>query len=124
MNRELNKLWPQVPQWAKLKILQIATISVKPERWRMVVLPPGKLHSRLKDKYLVSNLGRLKNISTGRIVTQYNYVVAAKPVHRIVALTWLKRKSPATNTVMHLDNDGTNNWTGNLKWGTPKQNVK
>lgn len=123
MNNELKRLWPQIPQWAKDKILQIATISVKPERWRMVVLPPGKLTSRLKGKYLVSNLGRLKRISTGRIVNQYNYAVAAKSVHRIVALAWLKRKSIKTNTVMHLDNDGTNNWVGNLKWGTPKQNM-
>ena len=121
MTNELNKLWPSVPPWARDKILQIATISVKPERWRPVVVKPD---SRLAGKYLVSNLGRLKNISTGKIVTQYNYVIVAKPVHRIVALTWLKRKSIETNTVMHLDNDGTNNWTGNLKWGTPKENAQ
>ena len=124
MINELNKLWPQIPQWAQAKILQIATISVKRERWRMVVTLPGKFGDATKGKYLVSNLGRLKNISTGKIVTQYNSVLYNRAVHRIVALTWLKRKSLKTNTVMHLDNDGTNNWTGNLKWGTPKQNAQ
>jgi len=122
--KQLKILWSKVPQWAKEKIFQIATISVKKERWKMVVLPPSKLNSKLKGKYLVSNLGRLKNLSTGKIVTQYNSVICNKPVHRIVALTWLNRKSEKTNTVMHLDGDGTNNWKGNLKWGTAKENVE
>lgn len=121
--KELKTLWPKIPEWARDKILSIARISIKQERWKMVVLPPGKENSKMYGKYLVSNLGRLKNISTGKIVTQYNMVVAMKPVHRLVALTWLKRKSSHTNTVMHLDGDGTNNWVGNLKWGTPKKNA-
>jgi len=121
--KQLNELWPKVPDWAREDILKTATISAKQERWKMVVLPPGKESSKMYKKYLISNLGRVKNIATGKIVTQYNMVVAMKPVHRLVALTWLKRKSTETNTVMHLDNDGTNNWVGNLKWGTAKQNA-
>ncbi len=121
---ELKELWPQVPPWAKDKILQIATISVKRERWKRVVLPPGKFSDQVRDKYLVSNLGRVKNISTGKIVTQYNSIISNRPVHRLVATTWLKRKSLKTNIVMHLDDDGTNNWVGNLKWGTPQDNVQ
>jgi len=121
---ELKELWPQVPQWAKDKILQIATISVKRERWKRVVLPPGKFSDQVRGKYLVSNLGRVKNISTGKIVTQYNSIISNRPVHRLVATTWLKRKTLKTNIVMHLDDDGTNNWVGNLKWGTPQDNVQ
>lgn len=121
---ELKELWPQVPQWAKDKILQIATISVKRERWKRVVLPPGKFSDQVRGKYLVSNLGRVKNISTGKIVTQYNSIISNRPVHRLVATTWLKRKSLKTNIVMHLDDDGTNNWVGNLKWGTTQDNVQ
>ena len=112
-----------VPQWAKEKIFKIANISVKKERWKMVVLPPGKLNSKLKGKYLVSNLGRLKNLSTGKIVTQYNYVLAKRSVHRLVAATWLKQK-PKGHVVMHMDDDGTNNWIGNLKYGTRKENAQ
>lgn len=123
MNRELKQLWPDIPPWARDKILQIAAVSVKKERWKMIVSPPGKFGDAVQGKYLVSNLGRLKNVSTGKIVTQYNTVLYNRPVHRLVALTWLKRKSEKTNTVMHLDGDGTNNWTGNLKWGTAKENA-
>lgn len=90
----------------------------------MVVLPPGKFGDQVRGKYSVSNLGRVKNISTGKIVTQYSSIISNRPVHRLVATTWLKRKSTQTNTIMHLDGDGTNNWTGNLKWGTPKENVQ
>jgi len=123
MNNELIKLWPQIPQWAKDKILQIATISVKPERWRMVVPPKGRFGDRIRGKYLVSNLGRLKRVSTGKIVNQYKYAVSARPVHRMVAETWVAGQSKEKYIVMHLDGDGTNNWVGNLKWGTAQDNI-
>lgn len=43
-------------------------------------------------------------------------------VHRLVAITYIPnpRKLPV---VMHLDNDKTHNWVGNLAWGTYSDNL-
>lgn len=88
----------------------------------------------LGDKYEVSNLGRIRNKKTGRILkpylgkTGYYFVVLSNrdiqkniKVHRLVALAFIDNPSnlPIIN---HKDEDRTNNNSSNLEWCDYKYN--
>jgi hypothetical protein len=88
------------------------------------------------EKYFVSNLGRLKNIKTGRILKKRlgkrgyltnNISVKGKvkvvTIHRLIALHFITnpQNKPQVN---HKDGDKTNNKISNLEWVTSSENAK
>jgi hypothetical protein len=95
--------------------------------------------------YQVSNLGRVKSMqrkvynATGyrnvreRILKSaittsgyYNINVGvnnSKPIHRLVAVTFISNPNNYPN-VLHNDNDTSNNSVSNLRWGTQKHNMQ
>lgn len=49
--------------------------------------------------------------------------VRTENVHRVVAETWINRKSQGLSQVNHKDGDKKNNHADNLEWTTPKENT-
>lgn len=93
-----------------------------------------KLIEGYENNYAVSNLGRIKNIRHGNILSPaknekgYLYValckdgkLSSKRVHRIVASAFLGKSSLEIN---HKDGDKTNNRIDNLEYCTHSQNIR
>ena len=87
-----------------------------------------------EDTYAVSNLGRVKNIKTGRILKQskdgYDYMKVdlykdgerkTRHVHRLVLETF-KANPDNKPHVNHLDENKENNNLNNLAWSTVAEN--
>lgn len=85
--------------------------------------------------YQVSNFGRIKRVTTGRIlkggknkdgyllVRLYkNSIGSTKGIHRLVAKVFIPNpeNKPEIN---HIDEDKTNNKVSNLEWMTAKENT-
>ena len=88
-----------------------------------------------EDTYAVSNLGRVKNIKTGKILKQskdrYGYMKIGlsedgkrktHQVHRLVLETF-KANSRNCSDVNHIDENKENNALNNLEWCTHKENI-
>lgn len=91
----------------------------------------------ITDKYLISNLGNVKNIKTGLILKQY-----AKPkgykviritingkkqvlsVHRLILFTFKPNEYFSGAIVNHKDSNKLNNSLDNLEWCTYQDNSK
>jgi hypothetical protein len=85
------------------------------------------------DNYEVSNLGKVKNRKTGRILKAHlngGYLIVglsckgkthSHSVHQLIALTFIDNpeNKPQVN---HIDKDGTNNKVSNLEWCTSAEN--
>lgn len=88
------------------------------------------------EKYEVSDLGRVRNIKTGRILTQrskindYMYVRLlsaegkqfARYTHRLVASAFV-RNTCEGDQVNHKDEDKMNNRSSNLEWCSCRYNI-
>lgn len=86
--------------------------------------------------YEVSNLGRIRNPKTGRILkTQINHkgyeVISihgkSKYVHKIVASTFIKNRSRINNSsidIIHKNGDRLKNYSDNLDYTTHSENIR
>ena len=88
------------------------------------------------DMYQVSNLGRIRNKNTGKVLkpayqpSGYTIVCLRKdgknntePVRRIVMNAFNPIDNSNKYDIIHIDNDKTNNIVDNLKWVTRKYNM-
>ena len=87
-----------------------------------------------EDTYAVSNLGRVKNIKTGRILKQFKdkddymlvtlYKDGKRKTHKVHRLVLSNFKANPDNKpcVNHLDENPSNNNLNNLSWCTYKEN--
>ena len=99
------------------------------ERWKYI--------NGWEDKYAVSNTGKVKNLISGKLISQHDNGVGYKKVllwrdgvggekayvHRLVADAFLPEKCGKTE-VNHRDGDRSNNTVDNLEWVTSSENTK
>ena len=88
-----------------------------------------------EGRYQVSNLGRVKRVTTGRILKSgkhtcgylivrlsKNGIVSNKKIHRLVAQAFIPNLDNKSQ-VNHIDENKTNNLASNLEWMTAKENL-
>lgn len=104
------------------------------EVWKKV----SSIIKELPDCYEISNLGNLKNIVTGKILStsglrsgykSFRFTAKDKTeqnnkIHRLVALAFIPNDDPKKKFVNHIDGDKLNNKVTNLEWVTPSENVQ
>ena len=82
----------------------------------------------IKSPYQISNLGRLRNKNTSKILktkinNSYEYNSSVGYIHRLVAQAFIPNKE-CLPQVNHIDENKLNNKVDNLEWCTCSYNVK
>lgn len=93
------------------------------------------LYKNVNGEYLISNFGRLKNSSTGKILKHHfdtkgypqyslriNSFKLTVKAHRLVAAAFVKNNEDKPQ-VNHIDGNKQNNISSNLEWVTSKENT-
>lgn len=101
------------------------------ELWKSIPVP----FKELKKKYQVSNMGRIRNNETGKILKSslrsnylsnsfmYEKTKKSYKVHRLVAKAFIFNDNPETKKwINHIDGNRMNNTVVNLEWCTPQEN--
>lgn len=91
----------------------------------------------IKEKYEISNLGRIRNITNGNILKlnirsgyrsftyKTNGISKSVKIHRLVAKSFVKNKnSEVNNVVNHLNGDKLDSRASNLEWTTYSGNAQ
>ncbi len=100
--------------------------SSKNEFWVKI----NPLYINNMENYEISTLGRIKNSKSNRILKtskrQYDIISINKknyPIHRLLALTFIKNDDPTHKTVVNHKDKNTHNFSlDNLEWVTPHEN--
>jgi len=107
------------------------------EMWKHLRFPGW---NQLRNKYAVSNLGRIASYKTdpfidgkllnGSFTTGYRTLNLHRPgnkgtlyIHREIAKLFLKKKSGRHKYVIHLNHDKLDNNVKNLKWATLQEMI-
>jgi len=107
------------------------------EVWKPLQFPGWK---ELRKKYALSSLGRVASYSkdvledgkllNGSLTTGYKTLNLHRPsnngtlyIHREIAKLFLKKKSPKTKYVIHLNHQKTDNSVKNLKWANLEEMI-
>jgi len=98
------------------------------EEWKSL----DNLYSNIRNGYVVSNFGRIKNNNTGKVLSQLNrngYLSVSIlrngyqiNTHRLVALAFYNKPKESTYVVNHIDSNRHNNYLKNLEWVSQKEN--
>ncbi len=104
-------------------------IEEKEEKWRIIPIPGN-------EKYQISNLGRIRNEKTKRILKkrlrtdgyeeirlQIHSRKTSHSVHRLVAQAFIPNPNDFPQ-VNHKDKNRANNRVENLEWATQSMNIK
>lgn len=86
----------------------------------------------LQNKYEVSNLGRIRNAKTKKIVKPqirqgyvFIHINTGVYIHRLIGECFLHNDDPANkNQIDHLNGNKSDNTIINLEWVTPAENTK
>lgn len=108
------------------------------EQWKPII---GLKHQmRMRTSYEVSNLGRIRNASSKRIIKPHKHNsgylsfhyrhydengcerFGAMLWHRVVALAWIPNPDNLPQ-IDHIDRDVTNNSINNLRWVSARDNA-
>lgn len=89
------------------------------------------------DKYEISNLGKIRNIKTKKVIKTWytpkdrEYVRfsikdgdKSYTVHRLLMLTFKPEGNIDNKVINHIDNDPRNNTLENLEWCTQSENMQ
>lgn len=113
-------------------------INVMEEIWKDIVIKKNGVVYDYEGLYEVSNMGRVRNVKTGRMLKLlengkcYLFVRLCKNsnvemfyVHRLVATMFIPNDDPIWKTeVNHKDFDRLNNIVTNLEWTSHQENVQ
>jgi hypothetical protein len=80
----------------------------------------GEVFSHIKDRWMrpvITGSGYVQYGLTNSITKKMETHLA----HRLVAVSFIPKKSPKQKNVIHIDRNRSNNHTSNLKWSTREQ---